>query len=105
MPSKIYTVHYKRGRVNVKVRQAAIDLRGEREAVANAAWLGLMGKNELGDDVDKNSPTRAILMEETLSRYEHQRPDVYNTFKETVKFALVGIDHDDVLPLITLLRR
>jgi len=94
MSDRNYIVRCKRGQVAVLVRQSAIDLRGEHEAVAQAAWLKLLGKNELGEDIDKKSPTRKMLMDEMFSRYENQRHDVYETFKASIKFTWTGVEHD-----------
>ncbi len=66
-------------------------LRGEREAVAQAAWFALLGKNELGEDVDKKLPTRKVLMDEMLSRQERDRPAVYEEFKAAIRFTWIGI--------------
>jgi hypothetical protein len=91
MSDRNYTVHCGLGHINVLVREGTISLRGEREAVAQAAWFALLGKNELGEDVDKELPTRKFLMNEINSRLEHRRPEVYETFKLTIKFTWIGI--------------
>lgn len=91
MSDRNYTVHCGLGRINVLVRTATIELRGEREAVAQAAWFSLLGKNELGEDVDKKLATRKILMDEINSRPETMRATVYGTFVEKIKFTWVGM--------------
>lgn len=90
---KNYIVHYKRGRIAVTVEDNVISLRGERMAVAQAAWFKLMGQNSLGEDVDKKLATRQILRTEMLSRYEGERESVYLKFMTTVEFTLMGIEH------------
>ncbi len=91
MTDRKYIVHCKRGRLEVLVRESVISLRGERNAVAQAAWFKLMGQNELGEDVNKNSPTREILMTELLSQYEAHRDQVFETFKDKISFNWVGV--------------
>src|SRR5882672_2414903 len=91
MPDRNYIVHYKGGSVAVLVREAAITLRGERPAVAQAAWFKLMGQNELGEDVDKKSPTRKILMIQMLSTYGPYRDRIYEEFKDKIKFTWLSI--------------
>ena len=86
-----YIVHYKRGRLAVSVDDAVIALRGEREAVAQAAWFKLMGQNSLGEDIDKNSPTRKELMTILLSTYEPYRYKIYDTFRNTIKITWLSI--------------
>lgn len=87
MPDRIYIVHYKRGRLTVRVGEFAINRNGEREAVAQAAWFRLIGQDSLGKDIDKNLATRHILMDEIQSRYEKNRHEVYDTFRSTIKFT------------------
>lgn len=91
MPDRIYAVYYKRGRLTVKVGIGAIDLRGEREAVAQAAWFRLMGQDSIGRDIDKNLATRHILRDEINSRYESNRHQVYDTFRSTIKFTWLKV--------------
>lgn len=91
MSDRNYTVHCGLGRINVLVRTATIELRGEREAVAQAAWFALLGKNELGEDVDKKLDTRETLMTLLLSTYEPNRHRIYNQFKEKIKFTWIGV--------------
>jgi len=91
MSARTYVVAHKRGRMTVIVQQSVIDLRGERDAVAEAAWRKLMGQNSLGEDINKNLVTRKIILEETLSRYENYRPDVYRTFRDAIKITWMGI--------------
>jgi hypothetical protein len=74
------------GQVIVDVPLGALQLRSEAAAVTQYAWLKLMGKNELGEDVNKNLDTRYILNEEMLSRYEHQRGSVYDQFASKIRF-------------------
>lgn len=91
MSDRYYTVHCGLGRINVLVREGTIALRGEREAVAQAAWFALLGKNELGEDVNKNLATRHFLMTEIKSRQESIQGGCYEKFKSTVKFTWIGI--------------
>lgn len=91
MSDRIYAVICKRGRLMVMVRTNTVKMRGERNAVAQAAWLKLMGQDELGQDVDKNLATRKILMDELGSRYEAHRPLVYEQFKENIRFQWIGL--------------
>lgn len=91
MSDRKYTVHCGLGRINVLVRTATIELRGEREAVAQAAWFNLLGKNELGEDIDKNLSTRKFIMAEINSRLERDRPQVYEGFKAAIKFTWVAV--------------
>ena len=77
------------GRMTVDVPLGAISLRGEKNAVVAYAWLQLMGKDELGRDVNKKAETRRILMEETLSRYEAHRPQVYELFASKIRYASI----------------
>jgi len=91
MSDRNYTVHCGLGHINVLVREGTIQLRGEREAVAQAAWFALLGKNELGEDVDKTLATRKTLMTLLLSTYEPYRYRVYDQFKEKIKFTWIGI--------------
>ena len=93
MADRTYTVSHKRGYITVMVREGAIALRGEREAVAKAAWLKLQGKNELGEDVDKKSATREFIRDEVMSRYEEDRVHVYEMFRSKISFQWVGIVH------------
>jgi len=86
-----YNVRCGLGFINVLVRQSTIELRGEREAVAQAAWFSLLGKNVLGEDVDKNLPTRAFIMTQINSRLEHERPQVYEGFKTGIKFSKLAV--------------
>lgn len=92
MSDRKYNVRCGFGFINVIVRDGAIKLRGEREAVAQAAWFALLGKNELGEDVDKKLPTRKIIQEELGSRYEHQRAQVYEGFKRSIKFTWLSVE-------------
>lgn len=92
MPDRNYTVHCGLGRINVLVRENTIKLRGEREAVAQAAWFALLGKNELGEDVAK-PVTRKFIMNQLLSTYEPYRHRIYDQFKEKVKFTWIGVAH------------
>ncbi len=91
MSDRNYVVHCGLGRITVLVREGTIALRGEREAVAQAAWFALLGKNELGEDVNKKLATRKFLMTEINSRPERERPQVYEGFKAAIKFTWVGI--------------
>lgn len=77
----------KRGVMIVDVNEGAIELRGELEAVAQAAWLKLRGENELGEVVDKKSPTRKEIMTLLLSMPEPYRFRVYEQFKARIKFT------------------
>ena len=86
-----YTVYCGLGHINVLVRQGVINLRGERHAVAQAAWFQLLGKNELGEDVDKTLPTRKFLMTQINSRLEHERPQVFAGFMAAIKFQRISI--------------
>lgn len=91
MSDRNYVVKCGRGRVTVMVRGNTIAMRGEREAVAQAAWFKLLGKNELGEDVDKTLVTRKVIMTQLLSTYEPYRHRVYEQFRESVSFVWVGI--------------
>jgi hypothetical protein len=91
MSDRNYIVHYKGGSVAVLVREAVIQLRGERQAVAQAAWFKLMGQNELGEDVDKKLLTRKILITQMLSTYEPYRYRIYEEFESKIKFTWIGI--------------
>jgi hypothetical protein len=91
MSDRNYTVHCGLGRINVLVREGTIQLRGEREAVAQAAWFALLGKNELGEDVDKTLATRHFLMTEIKSRLEPIQGECYEKFKATIKITWIGI--------------
>jgi hypothetical protein len=86
-----YVVHYKRGRLPITVDSSVVELRGERTAVAQAAWFKLMGQNSLGEDVDKNLPTRQILRTEMLSRLEGYRGEVQDIFTRTINFTLISL--------------
>lgn len=74
------------GRVIVDVPLGAISLRGEKSAVVAYAWLQLMGKDELGKDVNKHSETRHFIQAEILSRYEMMRGEVYERFFDKIKY-------------------
>lgn len=87
MSDRRYIIRRGRGVLEVIVRIGAIQLRGEREAVAQAAWLKLRGENELGEVVDKNSPTRKEIMTLLLSMPEPYRFRVYEQFKACIKFT------------------
>lgn len=91
MSDRNYCVHCGLGHINVLVRTSVIELRGEREAVAQAAWFALLGKNELGEDVDKKLPTRSFIMSQLYSRLEHERPQVYEGFKTAIKFTWLDV--------------
>lgn len=91
MPDRIYAVYYKRGRLTVTVGEGAINLRGEQEAVTQAAWFRLMGQNNLGKDIDKNLATRHILMDEIQSRYLTNRHEVYDTFRQKIKYQWLKV--------------
>lgn len=86
-----YIIQHKRGRLAVSVDTAVISLRGEREAVAQAAWFKLLGENSLGEVVDRKSPTRKEIMTLLLSTYEPYRYRVYEQFKTSIKFTWVSI--------------
>jgi hypothetical protein len=88
-----YVVHYKRGRVFISVPADLVRLRGERNIVAERVWQKLMGKDVLDIDVRKNLPTRKILMDELLSRYDDDRDTVFVTFKDKIQITLVRITH------------
>lgn len=88
---RIYNVRCGLGLINVLVRDGAIQLRGERNAVAQAAWYKLLGKNELGEDVDKRLATRKIIMTEIESRAESVRYEVYERFRATIKITWISI--------------
>lgn len=90
MSDRKYVIRRGRGVLEVIVREGAISLRGEHEAVAQAAWLKLRGENELGEVVDKNSPTRKEIMTLLLSTYEPYRFRVYEQFKSSIKYHLMG---------------
>lgn len=90
MSDRNYTVHCGLGRINVLVRTATIELRGEREAVAQAAWFNLLGKNELVEDVAK-PVTRKFIMDLLLSTYEPYQHRIYDQFKEKIKFTWIGV--------------
>jgi len=91
MPDRNYVVHSGRGKIEITVREGAIALRGEREAVAQRAWQQLLGENELGEVVDKNSLTRKEIMTLLLSTYEPYRYQVYEKFKASISFTWVGV--------------
>lgn len=82
------------GLATVDVPRAAIELRGERQAVAAYAWLQLMGKTEIGDDKKGVLPyTRTILMDEMFSRYASQRPDVQRTFEGKIRYKSIRVKY------------
>lgn len=82
------------GAVEVTVPQSVIDLRGEKPAVVEAAWRKLLGQNDLGEDVDKKLPTRKEIMTLMLSRLVSERPDVYQTFFDSVSIHHIRNIHD-----------
>ena len=82
------------GVVSVSIPDEVISLRGEKQAVAQAAWYKLLGKNDLGEDIDKNLTTRKILMTEMLSRSVSDRPDVYQLFYDSITIHWVGVEYD-----------
>lgn len=87
-----YVVHCKRGRVSITVDTSIIDLRGERYAVAQAAWQKLMGENSLGElNPGKAPPTRDDLMDEIFSRPAYMRDDVFWTFHDKINFTLISL--------------
>lgn len=88
-----YVVSHKRGHIEVSVADSVIELRGERQAVIDAAWRKFMGLNNLGEVVDKSLRTRKIIKIEIGSRYQHQRTDVYDRFRESVTIKWVGVEH------------
>jgi hypothetical protein len=88
-----YVVRAGRGVINVEVAEQFVLSRGERTVVAEKAWQQLMGLNSLDEDIDKRSPTRAMLRAEIGSRYAHQRHEVYDTFKECISITWVGVKH------------
>jgi hypothetical protein len=77
--------------LQVRVSDKAIELHGERIAVANAAWRSLMGQGPLGEDIDKRLPTRRFLRTEMLSRGigSTGQHEAFNIFVEKIKFQLV----------------
>lgn len=91
---KVYVVQAGRGRLRLLVRWKAIADRGEANAVADAAWMKLLGQNELGELVHKHSQTRKILQTEMLSVYMKDREQVYEKFKSSIKFQMVGVSRD-----------
>ena len=68
MPQTVYAVTCGRGVVTVTVDASVITLRGEKRAVLEAAWRKLKGENNLGEVIQKRSPTRKFLMAEIMSR-------------------------------------
>lgn len=84
------------GQMTVDVPIAAVDMRGEKEAVVAYAWLQLMGKTELGADKKGEEAfpeTRRILNEEIRSRYEHQRDEVYALFYEKIRYKIIRLKY------------
>lgn len=90
--NRVYSVRAgANGKAEVIVNSAAIALRGERMAVAQATWFQLLGKNSLGEDVNKNIYTRQIIMDEIFSRLEKDQPLVYETFMVKIRFKYIRI--------------
>lgn len=94
---RVYVVQAGRGRLKILVRWKKIANLGERNAVAETAWMKLLGQNELGEIVEKRSPTRAALVTELLSTYEPYRYQVYDKFKSSIKFTMVGVSRDGTI--------
>lgn len=88
-----YVIYHKRGHMSLSVPADLITPTNERRVVATRAWQQLMGKNILDEDVKKQLPTRKILMDELLSRYDDERDQVYTQFVTTIKITLVRIEH------------
>lgn len=91
-----YTVSHKRGFVEVKVPDGLIELRGERQAVVDAAWSKLLGYKDEWHHIRgyyQDCATRDIIMSEIYSRYQAHRGDVYDTFREVVTITWVGVEH------------
>lgn len=85
---RVYSVRAGRGYMQVTVSQASIAFRGERHAVAKAAWRILMGVNALDEVVQKRSPTRAFLASEanaTTRAYD----ELFDQFMEKIEFTYV----------------
>lgn len=76
--------------MRVMVSDKAIELRGLQYAVAQAAWYQLMGKNSLGEDINKKTPTRRFLRIECASRGNiFGETEAFNEFMDAIKFQLV----------------
>lgn len=75
--------------IRVKVSDGSIATRGERRAVALAAWQAMMGENVKGEVEFKRLRTRNFLHDEIQSRPEEQRDGVFETFMNKIKFILV----------------
>jgi hypothetical protein len=73
------------GRMTVDVPLAAINNRGEKNAVLHYAFQKLMGEENLLR-IDHNSVTRKILREELNSRYLVHRWEVFETFCQKVVY-------------------
>lgn len=75
--------------MRVMVSDKAIELRGLQYAVAQAAWYQLMGKNSLGEDLNKKTPTRRFLRIESMSRGLNGETEAFVIFMDKIKFQLV----------------
>ena len=76
--------------MRVLVNDSSIRTYGDRDAVALAAWDKLMGRNRLGEDINKKVPTRWFLRMECLSRgLNGGEMEAFNIFKDKIKFQLV----------------
>lgn len=75
--------------MRVKVSDGSIETRGERRAVALAAWQALMGENVKGEVVSHPPRTRKMLFDELRSRYACEQHEVFETFMEKIKYILV----------------
>ncbi len=74
------------GRMTVDVPLAAINNRGEKNAVLDYAWRKLRGEDDILGKVDKTSETRRFIFIEMFSRYSHERGEVFEIFCAKVKY-------------------
>jgi hypothetical protein len=90
---KLYFVEAGSGYMRVTVTQASIDYRGERNAVAKVAWDELVGEDSKGDVVRKHSPTRSFIAMAANDINDPQARDMlFNRFRDTIKFKLIGLE-------------
>lgn len=77
--------------MRVTVHDSVIRQYGDRRAIAYAAWDKLMGRNRLGEDINKKAPTRRFLRTECLSRGAGPvgEWEAFEIFKDKIKFQLV----------------
>lgn len=89
-PNKLYLVTPPsgRGHIRVTVTQQSIDYRGERRAIAYAAWQKLLGDYIKEPYIRKHLPSRKIIFEEEAFLGD----SAYMIFQEAIRFRLIELE-------------